>query len=73
MSQSIPTGYISPGQPRGISSKNLPGDSGEISHLEKFDTYQAFANEKRIPQWTTAVNTISLCMYIFIVLIHYQG
>ena len=28
MSQSIPTGYITPGQPPGISSKNLPGGSG---------------------------------------------
>ena len=29
MSQSIPTGYIPlPGQPLGISSKNLPGGSG---------------------------------------------
>ena len=28
MSQSIPTGYIPPGQPPGISSKNLPGGSG---------------------------------------------
>ena len=25
MSQSIPTGYIPPGQPPGISSKRLPG------------------------------------------------
>ena len=28
---------------------------------------------KTIHQWTTAVNTITLCMYIFIVLIKYQG
>ena len=28
MSQSIPTGYIPPGQPPGISSKTLPGGSG---------------------------------------------
>ena len=28
MSQSIPTGYIPPGQPQGISSKRLPGGSG---------------------------------------------
>ena len=28
MSQSIPTGYIPPGQPPGISSKKLPGGSG---------------------------------------------
>ena len=28
MSQSIPTGYIPPGQPLGISSKNLPGGLG---------------------------------------------
>ena len=28
MSQSIPTGYIPPGQPPGISSKNLLGGSG---------------------------------------------
>ena len=28
MSQSIPTGYIPPGQPPGISSKNLPRGSG---------------------------------------------
>ena len=28
MSQSIPTGYIPPGQPPGISSKRLPGGSG---------------------------------------------
>ena len=28
MSQSIPTGCIPPGQPPGISSKNLPGGSG---------------------------------------------
>ena len=26
MSQSIPTGYIPPGQPPGIRSKKLPGD-----------------------------------------------
>ena len=26
MSQSVPTGYIPPGQPPGISSKNCPGD-----------------------------------------------
>ena len=28
MSQSIPTGYIPPGQPPGVSSKKLPGGSG---------------------------------------------
>ena len=28
MSQSVPTGYIPPGQPPGISSKNFPGGSG---------------------------------------------
>ena len=28
---------------------------------------------KTIPQWKTAINTIPLCMYVFIVLIKYQG
>ena len=43
-------------------------------HLEKFDTYyKTFANDKRILQCTTAVKTISLCVYMFIVLIEYQG
>ena len=32
-----------------------------------------FVNDKRIRQWTMDFNTIYLCMYIFIVLIEYEG
>ena len=31
MSQSIPTGYIPPGQTPGISSKTLPGEVGDLT------------------------------------------
>ena len=55
------------------SGKSLRRLRKDNNHLEKFDTYQTFANNKNNPQWKTAVNNISLCMYIFIVLIKYQG
>ena len=46
------------------TGKSLRRFRKDDNHLEKFDTYYTFANDKRIPQWTTAVNTIYLCMYV---------
>ena len=47
--------------------KSLRRFRKDNNHLEKFDTYEIFANGKGIRQWTTA------CMYIFIDLIEYEG
>ena len=55
---------------RGKSLRRFRNDN---NYFEKFDTYQAFANDERIRHCTMAFNTIYLCMYIFIVLNEYQG
>ena len=57
-----------------MPGKSLRRFRKDNNHLEKSDAcILNFCKLQKTRQWTTPFNTVYLCMYIFIVLIEYQG